>query len=121
VREGIRVREITNDEGRRLLQIIRRSSGSVEVLYWALEGQRRQGRTVTAGKILYGKRPKLLPLYDSYVRTRFGITYTNIWEAYWCILQDKEVRRGVAELRELVPLARSLSLIRIIDILGWMP
>jgi transposase len=29
VREGIRVREITNDEGRRLLQIVRRSSGSV--------------------------------------------------------------------------------------------
>jgi transposase len=29
VRDGIRVREITNDEGRRLLQIVRRSSGSV--------------------------------------------------------------------------------------------
>jgi len=29
VREGIRVREISNDEGRRLLQIVRRSSGSV--------------------------------------------------------------------------------------------
>ena len=29
MREGIRVREITNDEGRRLLQIVRRSSGSV--------------------------------------------------------------------------------------------
>jgi transposase len=29
VREGIRVREITNNEGRRLLQIVRRSSGSV--------------------------------------------------------------------------------------------
>jgi len=28
VREGIRVREITNDEARRLLQIVRRSSGS---------------------------------------------------------------------------------------------
>ena len=31
MREGIRVREITNDEGRRLLQIVRRSSGSVPV------------------------------------------------------------------------------------------
>jgi transposase len=29
VREGIRVREISNDEGRRLLKIVRRSSGSV--------------------------------------------------------------------------------------------
>jgi transposase len=29
VREGIRVREITNDEGNRLLRIVRRSSGSV--------------------------------------------------------------------------------------------
>jgi transposase len=29
VREGIRVREITNEEGNRLLQIVRRSSGSV--------------------------------------------------------------------------------------------
>ena len=29
MREGIRVREITNDEGQRLLQIVRRSSGSV--------------------------------------------------------------------------------------------
>ena len=29
MREGIRVREITNDEGKRLLQIVRRSSGSV--------------------------------------------------------------------------------------------
>jgi transposase len=29
VREGIHVREITNEEGRRLLQIVRRSSGSV--------------------------------------------------------------------------------------------
>jgi transposase len=29
VRQGIRVREVTNDEGNRLLQIVRRSSGSV--------------------------------------------------------------------------------------------
>ena len=29
MREGIRFREITNDESRRLLQIVRRSSGSV--------------------------------------------------------------------------------------------
>ena len=29
MREGVRVQEITNDEGRRLLQIVRRSSGSV--------------------------------------------------------------------------------------------
>jgi transposase len=43
-REGIPVREITNDEGKRLLQIVRRSSGSVVrwrkaqmVLLWAQE------------------------------------------------------------------------------------
>ena len=29
MREGVRVREITNDEGNRLLRIVRRSSGSV--------------------------------------------------------------------------------------------
>ena len=29
MRDGIRVREITNDEGNRLLRIVRRSSGSV--------------------------------------------------------------------------------------------
>ena len=29
MRDGVRVREITNDEGNRLLRIVRRSSGSV--------------------------------------------------------------------------------------------
>ena len=44
MREGIHVREITNDEGRRLLQIVRRSSGSVvrwrraQMVLWSAQG-----------------------------------------------------------------------------------
>ena len=70
------------------------------MLFEALAGQRRQGRTVTAGKILYGKRPSLVPLYDSYIRQRYGVTNNNVWEIYWCFLQDARIRRqlGGAEV-----------------------
>ena len=57
MREGIRVREITNDEGKRLLQIVRHSSGSV-VRWRRAQGPDRQGRLHLAGP--GGSRPAQL-------------------------------------------------------------
>jgi hypothetical protein len=92
-----------------------------EVLYDALAGQpTRQGRTVTAGKLIYGKRPRLLPLYDTEIRLSYRVSNDNVWEAYWCFLQDQQIRRSLIEIRRNSLHDNHLSLIRVIDILGWM-
>jgi hypothetical protein len=79
----------------------------------------RDGRQVTAGKLLYAKRPKLLPIYDSQVRRSLGVTIANSWEAVWYIVSDPGVRDSLNRLKNGVPEAAECSLIRILDIVAW--
>ncbi len=80
----------------------------------------RKGYTVTAGKILFGKRPSLLPLYDSITSRTLHFSYATVWEKYWFALQDEDLRVKLERLRVQTPDSTDRSLVRIIDILGWM-
>jgi hypothetical protein len=94
----------------------------------------RQGISVVASKLIAGKRPRLVPITDSYVRSEIGISgWTQAWSCYHTILTDSRIRRLVAKLREDVAAALNasagplpsgvnpigLSDARILDLAAW--
>jgi hypothetical protein len=85
-----------------------------------LQTSRRGGTVATAGKCSMVKRPKLISIYDSRIRTALGVTNSNIWEALWCTIRDDQVRIGLRAIQNSVPGASHLSLLRVLDIVAWM-
>jgi hypothetical protein len=82
---------------------------------------RHSGTGVTAGKLLHGKRPRLVPIYDDKaVRRALHVTERNVWEAFWCILRNDDVRDRLDEIQKSVPAAADLSTLRVLDIIVWM-
>jgi hypothetical protein len=85
------------------------------------EGAGRAGRWVTAGKLLHGKRPRLIPIYDDKaVKPTLHVTQRTVWEAFWCTFRHADVRDQLAEIQAAVPTAEGLSLLRVLDIITWM-
>lgn len=81
----------------------------------------RGGTLVAAGKLLHGKRSGLIPIYDSRIHAALGVTNRNIWEAFWYVMRDEEVRHGLHALQASVfPEAETLTLLRVLDIVAWM-
>jgi Family of unknown function (DUF6308) len=79
------------------------------------------GKYVTASKLLHGKRPRLIPIYDrSGVGEALDVSHGDIWEAMWCALRDPEIRRSLLKLQADVTDAADLSLLRVLDIVLWM-
>jgi hypothetical protein len=81
---------------------------------------RRAGVGVTAGKLLHGKRPRLIPIYDSRIRKALKLRHKNAWEVMWCALRDNEIRNRLECLEAEVTEAAQLSLLRVLDIVIWM-
>lgn len=74
-----------------------------------------------AGKLLHGKRPRLIPIYDQdKIGRKLGISQSDIWEAMWCALRDPEVRQSLQYVQADVAEATHLSLLRILNIVVWM-
>jgi hypothetical protein len=85
------------------------------------KGAGRSGRWVTAGKLLHGKRPRLIPIYDDKaVKPTLHVTQRTVWEAFWCTFRHSDVREQLAEIQAAVPKAEGLSLLRVLDIITWM-
>jgi len=85
------------------------------------KGAGRSGRGVTAGKLLHGKRPRLIPIYDDQaVKPALHVTAANVWEALWCTLRHPDIRDRLAEIQASVPSAADLSILRVLDIVTWM-
>jgi hypothetical protein len=79
------------------------------------------GKYVTASKLLHGKRPRLIPIYDrSGVGEALDVSHRDIWEAMWCALRNPEIRQSLLELQADVNDAADLSLLRVLDIVLWM-
>lgn len=79
------------------------------------------GKHVTASKLLHGKRPRLIPIYDrSGIGEALDVSHRDIWEATWCALRDREVRQSLVKLQADVDDAVGLSLLRVLDIVLWM-
>lgn len=75
----------------------------------------------TAGKLLHGKRPRLIPIYDqSKIGRKLGVSRSGIWEAMWCALRDPEVRQSLRVIQADVDEAAHLSLLRVLNIVVWM-
>ena len=55
---------------------------------------RSGGRGVTAGKLLHGKRPRLIPIFD---RARVAVAVrapsSHFWEAIWCAMRRPEIQQ----------------------------
>ncbi len=79
------------------------------------------GKYVTASKLLHGKRPRLIPIYDrGGIGKALDVSHRDIWEAMWCALRDPEIRQSLLELEADVNDAADLSLLRVLDIVVWM-
>jgi len=73
---------------------------------------------VKAGKLMHAKLPDLIPIWD--VNTQDGLEYGR--GAYWSRWHSDytpEVVSAVERLRQLIPAARGLSDLRILDIVIW--
>lgn len=79
------------------------------------------GKYVTASKLLHGKRPRLIPIYDrSGVGEALDVSHRDIWEIMWCALRDPEIHQSLLELQGDVNDAANLSMLRVLDIVLWM-
>jgi Family of unknown function (DUF6308) len=92
------------------------------------EQPRRMGRQVTASKLIHGKRPRLVPITDSFVQKELGMTWATSWSCSYKIMTDPRIAPLCAAVRTNVmangpfpsgvnPVA--LSDVRILDLAAW--
>jgi hypothetical protein len=91
---------------------------------WDVLRQERDGVGPTrASKLLAAKRPRLLPIWDTFVEQATGMGTLGSWWKVQYVLNDDQ-RLVWDWLRELRPLASnvpdSVSELRILDVLLWM-
>jgi Family of unknown function (DUF6308) len=92
-----------------------------QLLYNMQQGARSAGRGVTAGKLLHGKRPRLIPIFDrKRISKALAIDHRHFWEAIWCAMRDPETRARLRGIRAGVDQAAHLSILRVLDIVTWM-
>ena len=92
-----------------------------QLLFDLQKGARSSGRGVTAGKLLHGKRPRLIPIFDQKrISPALAIDQRHCWEAFWCIMREPEIRYRLDNIQSGTDRAAGLSLLRILDIVVWM-
>lgn len=91
-----------------------------QLIYELQSGARRAGRVVTAGKLMHGKRPHLIPIFDHRVKAALGVPSEHFWEAIWQVMRDPVVREALCTVQKQVSNADGLSLLRVLDIIVWM-
>ena len=80
--------------------------------------------SVTVSKVLHRHAPQIVPIIDSRVRSFYGVKTNQDQKLYHLLWSDlRENKRWLTELRQDYRTAdsRELSLLRIADILIWMP
>ena len=77
--------------------------------------------SVTAGKLVARKRPRLLPVYDSVVKKQVG-PHDGFWRALTGDLQadDKALHRKLLNIRDDAGIGNDISALRVFDIVTWM-
>lgn len=80
--------------------------------------------TATTSKLLATKRPHLVPLQDSVVTTLLGrASSSNYWRKWQARLSGPggdELRAAAVSIRDEIPEAAHLSVLRVLDIVLWM-
>lgn len=79
------------------------------------------GRTKTS-KLLAAKRPRLLPIWDSFVEEATGLDTSDCWRKFQTVLRadDKAIWHWLTTLkREVSVLPAEVTPLRVLDILLW--
>ena len=89
----------------------------------------RQGIQVVASKLIAGKRPRLVPITDSFVREELGIKgWGPVWSCYHTIVSNPAIAPLIAQVRAGVAAngpfdagvtVSGLSDVRILDLVDW--
>lgn len=91
---------------------------------WNLLRRGRDGLgPTTTSKLLAAKRPRLLPIWDSFVKQATGLGTTGYWRKFRSVLVDEQrcVWNWLGELRTFsTDTPQSISELRIVDVLLWM-
>lgn len=89
------------------------------------EGNLWKMGATTVSKVMARKRPALVPIQDSVVMRELGAADATYWDQWWQAMHlhidGRPIVAGFArQLRENVPEAAHLSLLRTLDIVIWM-
>ncbi|MZE76714.1 hypothetical protein GTY57_06680 [Streptomyces sp. SID5475] len=97
------------------------ADGSPADQAWGLLCEQYGVNWVIAGKILARKRPRLLPVYDRVVRCAVGRP-SSFWLALHAALRedDAALHRQLLELRQAAGLPKTVSALRVCDVVVWM-
>lgn len=77
----------------------------------------------TASKLMHRKRPGLIPIYDSVIKSVLNDKSKTNWQHWWEALagdQGAELRARANALREAIGKEDHLSLLRVLDVVLWM-
>lgn len=99
-------------------------SGSAASKLWRVlcRGTDGIGRTITS-KLIAAKRPRLIPIWDSFVEKATGLDTTDYWRKFQSVLttDDHAVWKWLIDVRELAPnVPGDVSNLRVLDVLLWM-
>ncbi|MGB3353732.1 MAG: DUF6308 family protein [Mycobacterium sp.] len=98
--------------------------GSAASKLWSVlrRGSDGMGRTRTS-KLLAAKRPRLIPIWDSFVERATGLDTSDYWRQFqWVLIADNHsVWRWLTDLRDLAAnVPNGVSNLRMLDVLLWM-
>lgn len=77
----------------------------------------------TTSKLLAAKRPRLLPIWDSFVEQATGLDTKNYWRKFQSVLtaDDRRIWNWLIELKAAIPIIPdAVSPLRVLDVVLWM-
>lgn len=101
--------------------------GPASELWRVLKGDQESGKDgigkTTASKLMAAKRPKLIPIWDSFVQQATGLGTDDYWRQFQTVLvaDDRRIWKWLESIRAQVPeLPDNVSTLRILDVILWM-
>jgi hypothetical protein len=99
-------------------------AGSAASKLWSVlrRGNDGMGRTRTS-KLIAAKRPRLIPIWDSFVERATGLDTSDYWRQFQSVLttDDYAVWEWLTDVRDLATnVPNGVSNLRILDVLLWM-
>lgn len=100
------------------------ASGSASSKLWDVlrRGRDGLGRTTTS-KLIAAKRPRLIPIWDSFVEQATGLDTSDYWRQFQRVLtvDDHAMWNWLTDLQSQAPnVPTHVSNLRILDVLLWM-